>query len=148
MLELTNHSPHNIHYWLHILLQVYYMYLTTNILGETGATGVGTNVSISIEGESQQHIDYSTLLVSLHFTVTTNITSVAGRQSQSHYLLSHLHHNNLTTRVATNSNTHYINHNNFHQSQQIATNITQIAASITCVATNSNKHYTLVATNM
>ena len=86
MLELTNHSPYNIHYWLHIL---YYMYLTTNILGETGAMGAGTNVSSSIEGESQQHTDYNTLLVSLHFTVTTNITSVAGRQSQSHYLCTY-----------------------------------------------------------
>ena len=50
------------------------MYLTTNVLGETGATGRGTNVISSVEGELQQHTDYSTLLVSPHFTVTKNIT--------------------------------------------------------------------------
>ena len=79
MLELTNHSPHDIHYQLHILIQVYYLYLTINVLGETGAMGQGTSVSSSVEGELQQHTDYSTLLVSPHFTVATNISSVASR---------------------------------------------------------------------
>ena len=50
------------------------MYLTTNVLGETRATGRGRSISSSVEGELQQHTDYSTLLVSPHFTVATNIT--------------------------------------------------------------------------
>ena len=54
--------------------------------GKLGQRGRGTNVSSSVEGELQQHTDYSTLLVSPHFTVATNITSVASHQSQSHHL--------------------------------------------------------------
>ena len=75
---------------------------------------------------------------------TLHQSPVASRNHITHLrtiTALHLRHNNLTTTVATNSNTHYINRNNFHQSQQIATNITQIAANITSVATNSNTHY-------
>ena len=65
--------------------------------GKLRQWGQGTNVSSSIEGESQQHTDYSTLLASPHFTVATNITLVAGRQSQSHHLLDTLMDNYSTS---------------------------------------------------
>ena len=88
----------------------------------------------------QQPLHQSPVASRNHITYLRTITAL------------HLHHNNLTTTVATNSNTHYINRNNFHQSQQVAINITEIATNITCVATNSNKHYTgrnkQVATNI
>ena len=44
-----------------------------------GQRGWGTNISSSVEGELQQHTDYSTLLVSPHFTVQT--LHYIGRQS-------------------------------------------------------------------
>ena len=49
--------------------------------GILGQRGWGTNIKSSVEGELQQHTDYSTLLVSPHFTCTvaTNITLVATK---------------------------------------------------------------------
>ena len=55
------------------------MYLTTNVLGKIGATGAGHKCQQhSRGGVATTQIDsYSTLLASPHFTVATNITSVA-----------------------------------------------------------------------